>query len=835
MNATRKTLPRLLALAALALCVAGGAAMGDEYDDLVKYDWSQGRATLAAIEAQIRDAATPAARQAIEARLIKVLAHPAATGPCKQFVCRMLRRVGSPACVPAVKPLLADAKLAHMARFALQHLEGDEAGAALRDALGRARGTVKLGIVASLGARRDPKAVPALAKLAVSDDVALARAAVNALGQIGTADAAKALSAVEAPEALASVRADATLLCADRALADGDAAAAAAIYRRMFAAGNAKMIRIAALRGIVMAEKEKAAPTLLKLMADADADVRRAAGKFVIEMPGAAATRAFAAALPGLAAEGQAALLDALTARGDAAAAPQVTRLATSQDESVRVAALRSLAILGDASSVPTLAKAMTAGGQVAQAATASLTQLKGDGVADAMAKLLDTGDGALRAGIIGVITSRADKSMAPVMLKLARDKDAAVRQAAAKGLGVVGGQDELAGIVALLLDSESSSEQAGIARTLASAARRVDDLGARSAAMIAGLAKADAKTKVRLVSVLGRLGGEKALDAVRGQLKAAAADVVTEAVRALESWPDASPADDLLGIVKTTRNPVHKVLAFRGYIRMANMPGQRSTADTIKMYQQALGLATTLDEKKAVLSGLGNAWSAEALKLVEPLLSDAGLKAEAELATIQIASNARDAAPTEARAALKKVIATTANRGLRKRAQGVISEMDRNRGYVRSWMGCGPYTAGDRFKTAYPPEKKDAKGVEWKRLKDGIGPQVIDLERAIGRGDNRTAYAKTHVWSPEEQDVQLQIGSDDGVKVWVGDKLVHANNANRPCRPGQDKAKAHLAKGWNPLMLKIAQGGGQWAFCIRIVKPDGSVLEGLRASVDGE
>ncbi|MBL7223072.1 MAG: hypothetical protein ISS72_04395, partial [Candidatus Brocadiae bacterium] len=126
MNATRKTLPRLLALAALALCVAGGAAMGDEYDDLVKYDWSQGRATLAAIEAQIRDAATPAARQAIEARLIKVLAHPAATGPCKQFVCRMLRRVGSPACVPAVKPLLADAKLAHMARFALQHLEGDE-------------------------------------------------------------------------------------------------------------------------------------------------------------------------------------------------------------------------------------------------------------------------------------------------------------------------------------------------------------------------------------------------------------------------------------------------------------------------------------------------------------------------------------------------------------------------------------------------------------------------------------------------------------------------------------------------------------------------------------
>jgi len=159
---------------------------------------------------------------------------------------------------------------------------------------------------------------------------------------------------------------------------------------------------------------------------------------------------------------------------------------------------------------------------------------------------------------------------------------------------------------------------------------------------------------------------------------------------------------------------------------------------------------------------------------------------------------------------------------------------MDKNIGFIRTWLGAGPYTDGDRWRTAYPPEKGD-EDVEWKLLTKGVGPQVIDLDQAIANGDNRAAYVKTFVFSPEDQDVRLEIGSDDGVKMWVGDKLAHANNANRPCRPGEDKAKAHLKKGWNKLLMKIVDNSGHWAFCLRIVKPDGSILEGLRVSTEGK
>ena len=819
---------------AVAASLLAAVAAGDVYDDLATYDWADGRAVPFALENDIRDATDAAALRAVEAKLLKVLANPKATQASKQLICRLLRKAGSADCVPVVAALLTDEKLSHMARFALQHLGAPEATTAMLDALDKTSGKLKIGMVTSLGERGDPKAVPALAKLTSATDAALARAAVHALGRVGSADAAEALAKASVGGALRSVWADAYLRCADKLLEKGSADAAAAIYRKLFADGNARMTRIAALRGLVGAEKAKAVPTLLGLMRGQDADLAKAATRYAIELEGAEVTAALAEALGGMPTEAQARLLDVLTDRKDPAAAPAVLRLVDSKDEGIRVAAVRALATIGDGACVEPLARLASKGGAVGDAASSTLNRLKGEGVAEAMGKLLDSPEPALRAGVLSVLATRADKSMAPLMLKAARDKDEAVRKAAHKGLEGAAGEKELAPIVDLLLSAASSSEQSALAKALSAAARRVSDVEARSEPITAGLARAKPDVKARLLAILGNLGGEKALEAVRGQLAAKDADLATAAVRALSDWPDAAPASELLHLIKFTRNPVHKVLAFRGYVRMANLVAERAGADALTMYGYAVALAETVDEKKSVLGGLSSARTVEALKLVEPLLAKDAVRAEAELAVVQIASNARDTGPTEARAALKRLIASTRNDGVRKQAQGVINEMDKNIGFVRTWLGAGPYTQGNRWATAYPPEK-GGKDVKWKLLTKGVGPQIIDLDAAIENGDNRAAYMKTRVWSPADQDVQLQIGSDDGVKAWVNGKLVHANNANRGCKPGDDKAKAHLAKGWNTVLMKIVDNASQWAFCLRIVRPDGSVLDGLRISVEEE
>ena len=839
MSDSRLTRGCMVLVAVLMVLFAGRTARGDAYSDLVRYDWDQSRLPLATIEQDIRDAATPRDHLVIESKLLKALANPQAGYACKQFVCRMLRRAGSPRCVPALAKLLADEKLSHMARFALQHLPGEEAATALRTAMGRLSGDLKIGMITSVGARRDPKAVPALAKLVSARDAGLARAAIAALGDIASAEAAKTLAGATVPAAHRTAAADAYLRCADRMLADGETAGAAAIYREMSAAAKPKMIRIAALRGTVLAEKEKAVDTLIALTADKDIDLKRAAGQFLIEMPGPAATKAVAAKLASMPADGQVMLLDVLTARKDTAAAPQVAALVGSKDEGVRVAVMKALGVLGDASSVPVLVKAAAAGGPVGDAATGSLNQLKGEGVGEAIAKLLDSTDPVVRAGAIGVLTARADRTMAPAMVKAARDRDENIRKVAIKGLAAAAGEEQLGDIVALLTAAKSDSERSGLESALAAAAGRTADVEARAAPIVAGVTRADAGAKVCLVRVLGRLGGTKALACVRSQLKASAADVATEAVRALAAWPDSSPTPDLLNLLKTTSDKTRRVLAFRGYIRMAHLSGapgwpERSAAATTAMYKQALALATNVAEKKSVLAGLAGARSAEAMKLVEGLLADASLKAEAEVALVQIAGNARGSAPTESRAALQKIIASTTNAALKQQAQGIINEMDKYRGYLTSWLGSGPYTQGSVFNTAYAPEK-DPKSAKWKVLSKGVGPQTIDLIQAIGGGNNRAAYVMTNVWSPAAQAVRLEMGSDDGIKVWINGKVVHSNNASRPCKPGEDKAKANLKRGWNKVLVKITQGGADWAFCIRIVTPDGGAIDGMKVSTEGK
>jgi hypothetical protein len=88
--------------------------------------------------------------------------------------------------------------------------------------------------------------------------------------------------------------------------------------------------------------------------------------------------------------------------------------------------------------------------------------------------------------------------------------------------------------------------------------------------------------------------------------------------------------------------------------------------------------------------------------------------------------------------------------------------------------------------------------------------------------------YLKTAVESAEEQEVLLEMGSDDGVKAWLNGEEIHANNAGRGVTPGEDKVKTKLKAGENVLLLKITQGGGGWGACARFRKPDGSQIEGL-------
>jgi HEAT repeat protein len=167
----------------------------------------------------------------------------------RSVVCRHLALIGSASSVPAVAPLVLDEELSVHARNVLEHVPGPESDKALRDALGKAKGRTRIGVINSIAARRDAASTPALVKI-LGEDPESAAAAAKALGEIGTSEAAKALTAArgKGPAPVQKAVVDGTLICAERLVAAGQRSQAVALIEPLTEASQPEHVRLAASR-----------------------------------------------------------------------------------------------------------------------------------------------------------------------------------------------------------------------------------------------------------------------------------------------------------------------------------------------------------------------------------------------------------------------------------------------------------------------------------------------------------------------------------------------------------------------------------------------------------
>lgn len=224
------------------------------FDALKTYDWGVDPKVLQPLaDAIVTTHGNPAARLELETRLAAVL-KTAAPRAAKDAVCRLLKPIGTAASVPALATLLTDENLSHMARYALELMPAPEAGEALRAALPKVGGKLRIGVISSLGVRGDAAGVAPLQALLADGDPAVARAAAYALGAIGSPEANAALASAKASPAVRAAMDDAALACAEKLVANGRKPAAKATYQRLLGGNPSKGIEQAAARGMKACE-----------------------------------------------------------------------------------------------------------------------------------------------------------------------------------------------------------------------------------------------------------------------------------------------------------------------------------------------------------------------------------------------------------------------------------------------------------------------------------------------------------------------------------------------------------------------------------------------------
>jgi hypothetical protein len=161
------------------------------------------------------------------------------------------------------------------------------------------------------------------------------------------------------------------------------------------------------------------------------------------------------------------------------------------------------------------------------------------------------------------------------------------------------------------------------------------------------------------------------------------------------------------------------------------------------------------------------------------------------------------------------------------------LSLVPAERRFITDWLLVGPFEAPDMdsLAVAYPPEKEISldkryagKGGSPAAWKKGVARPdgSIDLNEILKPNEQVLVYGLAYVHSPDDRTSHILLGSDDGVRVWLNDELVHSNPAYRGHTVDQDKVMVSLHKGWNKLLIKVLQGAGGWGFSLRFADPDG-------------
>lgn len=135
-------------------------------------------------------------------------------------------------------------------------------------------------------------------------------------------------------------------------------------------------------------------------------------------------------------------------------------------------------------------------------------------------------------------------------------------------------------------------------------------------------------------------------------------------------------------------------------------------------------------------------------------------------------------------------------------------------------WYSIGPFKAAGEsaFAEAFGPEKEtdlaiSYSGFQWQKQMDWPDGKVLSL----GKETRCATYLFRVITVPADTVLPLSLGSDDGIRVWINGREILSNNVDRGCEPDQEKIDLVLKKGENKFLMKVNNGGGDYAFYFKL------------------
>jgi hypothetical protein len=122
------------------------------------------------------------------------------------------------------------------------------------------------------------------------------------------------------------------------------------------------------------------------------------------------------------------------------------------------------------------------------------------------------------------------------------------------------------------------------------------------------------------------------------------------------------------------------------------------------------------------------------------------------------------------------------------------------------------PYQA-EEFERRFPPELEPEK-VVW--TKAPLVNGVMNLGKHFNGPFNCVSYARVSLEADAACTLHMELGSDDGVTLWLNGQKVLARDVHRGLRIGDDVVDLALQAGRNELLFRVTQFLGDYALGFR-------------------
>jgi HEAT repeat protein len=251
------------------------------------------------------------------------------------------------------------------------------------------------------------------------------------------------------------------------------------------------------------------------------------------------------------------------------------------------------------------------------------------------IAKRLSSANGSVLVMLIRAAGGRGIDASDSI-IKALENPDATVRNAAFAALGDTLPPERLPILVERFVAPKFAEDGEVAQNALMTASVRMPDREVCAGLLAGAFAKVNPDLKVKLLQILGAVGGSKALATVGDAAMSSDETIKDAATRVLGNWMTIDAAPVLLSLSEKLPKDKYQVRAVRGYLRIARQ-FDMTPKERIAMAETAMKIVKNKEEKALILDALKRIPSLETLKLVVQMAASDDIKKEASDAAMEM------------------------------------------------------------------------------------------------------------------------------------------------------------------------------------------------------